>query len=148
MPKIDSTALHHWRTARRITLGAIVVAGTMATAAAVANRVAEHPCSSGHHSYVGTYSYSGIGVELTQDGDDFVVARVFPNTPADGKLHAGAVLLTVDGERPANMQQWTAKIRGERGTEVELEVAYPCSGHDTVVLERDIVRLSEKHLRR
>lgn len=148
MPKIDSTALHRWRTARRITLGAIVVAGTMATAGAVANRVADHPCSSGHHSYSGTYSYSGIGVELTQDGDDFVVARVFPNTPADGKLHAGAILLSVDGEHPKNVQEWTSMIRGERGTEVEIEVAYPCSGHDTVVIERDIVRLSERHFRR
>jgi C-terminal processing protease CtpA/Prc len=147
MTKIDSNVLHRWRTARRITLGAIVVAGTMATAAAVAHRVADHPCSSGHHSYAGTYSYSGIGVELTQDGDDFVVVRVFPNTPADGKLQEGAVLLSVDGERPDDMQEWTARIRGERGTEVELEVAYPCSGHDTVVIERDIVRLSERNLR-
>ena len=147
MPKIDSTALYRWRTARRITLGAIVVAGTMATAAAVANRVADHPCSSGHHYYAGTYSYSGIGVELTQNGDEFVVVRVFPNTPAAGKLLAGAVLLSVDGERPADMQQWTARIRGKQGTKVELEVAYPCSGHETVVLERGIVRLDSRYLR-
>jgi C-terminal processing protease CtpA/Prc len=144
MPKIDSSVLHRWRIARRITLGAIVVAGTMATAGAVANRVANQPCSSGHHRYAGSYSYSGIGVELTQDGDDFVVVRVFPNTPADGKLQPGAVLLSVDGERPDDMQEWTSKIRGEQGTEVELEVAYPCSGHDTVVLERDIVRLNDE----
>jgi C-terminal processing protease CtpA/Prc len=148
MPKIDSSALHRWRTARRITLGAIVVAGTMATAGAVANRVADHPCSSGHHHYSGSYSYSGIGVELTQDGDDFVVVRVFPNSPAEGKLQPGAVLLSVDGERPDTMPQWTSMIRGEQGTEVELEVVYPCSGHDTVVLERDIVRLDQRHVRR
>lgn len=147
MPKIDSTALHHWRTARRITLGAIVVAGTMATASAVANRVADHPCTSGHHSYSGTYSYSGIGVELTQDGDEFVVVHVFPNTPADGKLQPGAVLLSVDGEQPDDIKEWTSKIRGEQGTEVELEVAYPCSGPDTVVIERDIVRLDDRRLR-
>lgn len=148
MPKIDTTALHRWRTARRITLGAIVVAGTMATAGAVANRVADHPCSSGHHRYAAqTYSYSGIGVELTQDGDDFVVVRVFPNTPADGKIQPGAVLLSVDGDRPDDMSEWTSRIRGEQGSEVELEVAYPCSGHDTVVLERDIVRLDNRQLR-
>ena len=46
------------------------------------------------------------------------------------------------------MQAWTAEIRGEQGTEVELEIAYPCSGHDTVVIERDIVRLNERHFRR
>lgn len=148
MPKIDSSALHRWRTARRITLGAIVVAGTMATAGAVANRVADHPCSSGHHYYSSSYSYSGIGVELVQDGDDFVVVRVFPNTPAEGKLQPGAVLLSVDGERADTMSEWTSMIRGEQGTEVELEVVYPCSGHDTVVLERDIVHLDQRHIRR
>ncbi len=146
MPKIETTALHRWRTARRITLGAIVVAGTMATAAAVANRVADHPCHA--RAQVDEYSYSGIGVELTQDGPDFVVARVFPTTPADGKLQPGAVLLSVDGERPANMQEWTRAIRGQQGTQVELEVAYPCSGHDTVVLERDLVVLDSRHWRR
>lgn len=141
--KTDSTVLNRWRTARRITLGAIVVAGTMSTAAAVAQRVAEHPCSGAHartnvQSY---YTYSGIGVELTQDGKDFVVARVFPGSPADGKLFEGAVLLSVDGESPQNMQQWTHMIRGEQGSSVELEVIYPCSGHDTVEIQRDIVRV-------
>lgn len=145
MPKIDTTALHRWRTARRITLGAIVVAGTMATAAAVAKRVAEHPCHA--HANLDGYSYSGIGVELTRDGEDFVVARVFPDTPADGKLRPGAILLSVDGERPSNMQGWTRRIRGEQGTDVELEVAYPCTGHETVTLERELVVLTERHWR-
>ncbi len=146
MPQIETTALHRWRIARRITLGAIVVAGTMATATAVTSRVAGHPCHARAH--LDEYSYSGIGVELTQDGDDFVVARVFPGTPADGQLQPGAILLSVDGERPAHMQGWTRLIRGEKGTDVELEVIYPCSGHDTVVLERDLVVLTEHHWRR
>lgn len=142
--KIDSPALTRWRIARRLTLGAIVVAGTMATASAVAHRLADSPCTAGAHvradvqSY---YSYSGIGVELTQDGDDFVVARVFPGTPADGKIYPGAVLISVDGESPRHMQQWTTRIRGEQGSKVEIEVAYPCSSHDTVVLERQVVRV-------
>ena len=140
--KIDSSALAHWRTARRITLGAIVIAGTMFTAAEVAQRVAEHPCGAHARANVQSYyTYSGIGVELTQDGDDFVVARVFPGTPADGKLFAGAVLLSVDGESPRHIRQWTHMIRGEQGSSVELEVVYPCSGHDTVVLQRDVVRV-------
>lgn len=137
--KIDSSVIARWRTARRITLGAIVIAGTMSTAAAVSYRLAEHPC--GHARAQGYYTYSGIGVELTQDGRDFVVARVFPGSPADGVLYPGAVLLSVDGESPRNMQQWTASIRGEQGTAVELEVVYPCSGQETVELERDIIRV-------
>lgn len=147
MQKIDTSALYRWRSARRITLGAIAIAGTMATAAAVAHRVAEHPCARAQ-AQLDYYSYSGIGVELTHDGQNFVVARVFPGTPADGKLHVGAVLLSVDGEKPQHMQQWTTLIRGEQGTKVELEVAYPCSGHDTVVLERDVVRLTRRSLQR
>lgn len=140
--KIDSSALSRWRIARRITLGAIVVAGTMSTAAAVAQRVADHPCHGHSKANVQSYyTYSGIGVELTRDGNDFVVARVFPGTPADGKLYPGAVLLSVDGETPSHMQQWTNKIRGEQGSSVELEVVYPCSGPDTVVLQRDVVRV-------
>ena len=146
MPKPDSSVLVRWRTARRISLGAIVIAGTMSTAAAVAHRVAEHPCHEGrafahgvHED--GTYTYSGIGVELTRDGDSYVVSRVFPGTPAFDKLHPGATLLSVDGERPDDMREWTRAIRGEQGTEVELEVAYPCSGTDTVVLERDVIKI-------
>lgn len=138
--KIDSSALARWRTARRIALGAIVIAGTMSTAAAVAHRVADHPCN-GAHARTNIETFSGIGVELTRDGDDFVVARVFPGTPADGKLFAGAVLLSVDGESPRHMRQWANMIRGEQGTSVELEVAYPCSGPDTVVIERDLIRV-------
>lgn len=138
--KIDSSAIARWRTARRITLGAIVIAGTMSTAAAVTQRMAHHPCSQArvHHQ---EYSYSGIGVELTQDGRDFVVARVFPGSPSDGVLYPGAVLLSVDGEKPHSMQQWTRRIRGEQGSTVELEVMYPCSGKQTIEIERDIVRV-------
>ncbi len=139
MSKIDSSVLARWRTARRITLGAIVVAGTMATAAAVAHRVADSPCSRAHariNKVDHQYTYSGIGVELTREGDEYVVHRVFEGTPADGKLFPGAVLLSVDGERPDSIEGWTDMIRGEEGTEVELEVAYPCSGHETVELER------------
>jgi C-terminal processing protease CtpA/Prc len=142
--KIDSSVLHRWRIARRVTLGAIVIAGTMATAAVVVQRMAmspwDHACSRGSMGQ-GHYTYSGIGVELEQRGDDFVVRRVFPGSPADGKLFPNAELISVNGESPEHMQQWTNEIRGEQGTSVTLEVEYPCSGRETVTLERDIVRV-------
>ncbi|NVB39526.1 hypothetical protein G6O69_16915 [Pseudenhygromyxa sp. WMMC2535] len=140
MPHNDPSAIARWRTARRLTLGAIVVAGTMFTAAAVAQRVAEHPChaSARVDSY---YTYSGIGVELTQEGDHFVVSRVFRGTPADGKIYPGAVLLEVDGQAPSDMLDWTRAIRGDIGSSVELEVVYPCQGHELVSLERALVRV-------
>jgi C-terminal processing protease CtpA/Prc len=137
--KIDSSVIHRWRIARRVTLGAIVIAGTMATATVVVQRMAmTHPC---HGAQQGSYTYSGIGVELGQEGEDFVVRRVFEDSPADGKLFPGAKLVSVDGETPRHMRHWTNEIRGERGTSVELEVEYPCSGRETVTLERDIVRV-------
>jgi hypothetical protein len=141
MPKLDSSALARWRFARRASLGAIVIAGTMATAAAVAQRVVYHPCGGDHELVNSYYTYSGIGVELTRDGDSFVVSRVFPNTPADGQIHPGATLLSVDGEHPEDMRDWTRAIRGKRGSDVVLEVAYPCSSRETVVLQRDVVRI-------
>ncbi|MFV8750671.1 PDZ domain-containing protein [Nannocystaceae bacterium ST9] len=139
----NDTILARWRTARRITLAAIVIAGTMATAAAVAQRIGEGGCHGkrGHHKNA-DYTYSGIGVSLTVDGDDFVVRHVFPGTPADGKIHPGAVLLSVDGETPDTMDGWSERIRGEAGTDVELELAYPCSGHETVELERAIIHVN------
>jgi C-terminal processing protease CtpA/Prc len=113
----------------------------MATAAVVVTRMAmDYPCTRGDYEQ-GHYTYSGIGVELEQQGDAFVVRRVFPGSPADGKLFPNAELLSVDGESPRHMQQWTNMIRGERGTSVTLEVEYPCSGRETVTLERDLVRV-------
>jgi C-terminal processing protease CtpA/Prc len=139
--KIDSSVIHRWRIARRVTLSAIVIAGTMATAAVVVQRMAmDHQCGGDRYAQ-GSYTYSGIGVELEPEGDDFVVRRVFPDSPADGKLFPGAKLISVDGETPRHVRQWTSLIRGERGTSVELEVEYPCSGRETVTLERDIVRV-------
>lgn len=139
--KIDSSVIHRWRIARRVTLGAIVIAGTMATAAVVVQRMAgDHRCSGDRHGQ-GSYTYSGIGVELDQQGDEFVVRQVFQGSPADGKLYPGVKLISVDGETPRTMRHWTNEIRGERGTSVELEVEYPCSGVKTVTLERDIVRV-------
>jgi hypothetical protein len=135
----NDTILARWLTARRITLAAIVIAGTMATAATVANRIGNGPCHG--RSHVDSDTYSGIGVSLTMDGEDFVVHHVFPGTPAEGKIHPGAVLLSVDGETPETMDGWAERIRGEAGTDIELEVAYPCSGRETVELERAVIHV-------
>ena len=87
------------------------------------------------------YTYPGIGVELEQRDDQFVVRRVFKNGPADGKVFPGAVLITADGQRPTSMVGWVGLIRGEAGTPVELEVAYHCRGHEKVTLHRDLINL-------
>lgn len=138
--KIDSSVLHRWRIARRVTLGAIVIAGTMATASVVVQGMGmgHHRCSGDRH---GQETFSGIGVWIVQKGDTVVVRGVIPGSPADGKLFPGAELISVDGETPRHVQHWANVLRGERGTSLELEVEYPCSGRETVKLERDIVRV-------
>lgn len=134
-------SISRWRTARRMTLAAIVLAGGMATVCAATYRLAAvNGCHARQVTQTG-YTYPGIGVELEQRGDEFIVRRVFPNTPADGKLFPNARLISADGEAPETMAGWTSIIRGEPGTEVELEVSYGCGGAQDVTLERDVIHL-------
>lgn len=133
------TSLTRWRTARRAVLGAIVVAGAVATSTAVIRSVALHDCHGG--AVDRAYTYSGIGVVIERGEDAVLVKQVLPGSPAEGVLHAGARLVSVDGEVPATVDAWASAIRGAPGTSVELEVGYPCGGHKTVVIARDIVRM-------
>jgi C-terminal processing protease CtpA/Prc len=80
-------------------------------------------------------------VELEQRGDEFIVRRVFPHTPADGVIFPNAQLIAADGESPQTMSGWTSLIRGEVGTDVEIEVAYGCGGRQTVTIERALIHL-------
>ena len=143
----DAPTIARWRLARRLTLGAIVVAGSLATALAVSHRLSDSPCRHFHdqsHTEVSSYyTYSGIGVEMGHDGEDFIVRRVFPGSPADGQVFPGAKLISVDGVQPQHMSAWSTQIRGEAGSEVKLEVEYPCSGIDAVTLQREVIRLRQ-----
>jgi C-terminal processing protease CtpA/Prc len=126
-----------------MTLASIVLAGGMATAFAATWRLSEvRGCHARNATAVG-YTYSGIGVELEEREDEYVVRRVFPGTPADGQVFPGARLLSADGESPDSMAGWTSLIRGEAGTPVDIEVAYGCGGQQTVTLVRDIVHIRD-----
>lgn len=133
--------LARWRTARRVVLSSVVLAGSVATGTAVMMRMSAHDCARQHH-VERAYTYSGIGVVIEVERDEVVVTRVLPDSPAEGRLRAGARLISVDGEVPATLENWADAIRGAPGTTVELEVAYPpCGGHKRVTLDRDIVRV-------
>lgn len=135
------TSLTRWRLARRAVLGAIVVAGAVATSTAVIRTVALSECPG--HAVERAYTYSGIGVVIERDGSDTVVVKqVLPGAPAEGILREGMRLVAVDGEAPPTVDAWAAAIRGAPGTSVELEVAFPCGGHKSYVIARDIVRMS------
>lgn len=135
------SSLARWQTGRKVVLGAILASGALATSAAVMQRVAKHDCDTFHH-VARAYTYSGIGVVIEESGEEIVVRRVLPDTPAQGHIHVGARLVSVDGMSPNSLEGWASAIRGQAGTPLELEVAYPCSGHRTVNLERGIVRVA------
>lgn len=140
MREPTSTTLARWRTARRAVLGAIVLAGAVATSTAVIRQVALSDCS--HHRGVDrAYTYSGVGVVIEREDEGVVVKRVLPGAPAEGLLRPGARLVSVDGDAPGSLEAWASAIRGAPGTTVELELAYPCGGHKTIALTRDIVRM-------
>ena len=139
MSKLVSS-IGHWRAARRLVLGSILVSGVMATSIAVLHRAVK-PIDAQHH-LARSVTYSGIGIVIEHAGHNRVVVRdVLPNSPAEGLLRRGTYLVKVDGEVPRSLPQWAAAIRGPEGTEVELEVASHCGGHKNVTLTRDVVRL-------
>lgn len=143
MSSADSTrtTLARWRTARRAVLGAIVLAGSVVTSAAVMYRMGSTDCGA-HHRVDRAYTYSGIGVVIERHQGDVVVRRVLRGSPATGKLHPGARLVSVDGESPPTLEAWAGAIRGAPGTTVDVEVQYPCGGTKTVSITRDIVRMA------
>lgn len=134
------TTLARWRTGRRVVLGAVVLAGSVVTSAAVMYRMAVQDCSVRHE--VGhAYTYSGVGVVIEHEDGQVVVRRVLPETPAEDKLFPGARLVSVDGEQPESLEAWATTIRGAPGTTVDVEVAYPCGGHKIVTITRDVIRV-------
>jgi C-terminal processing protease CtpA/Prc len=143
MSSADSTrsTLVRWRTARRAVLGAIVLAGAVVTSAAVMVRMGSSDCGA-QHRVDRAYTYSGIGVVIERHEGDIVVRRVLRGSPATGKLHPGARLVSVDGETPPTLEEWAEAIRGAPGTTVDLEVQYPCGGKREIAITRDVVRMA------
>jgi C-terminal processing protease CtpA/Prc len=124
-----------------MTLAAIVLTGAVATAGAATWRLMGQGCRDRVHAPLTGFTYSGIGVELEQRGEQFVVHRVFLDTPADGAIYPGARLVAAEGQTPETMEGWTTLIRGEPGTEVNIDVAYGCGGQQTLTLERALIHV-------
>ncbi len=133
-------SINRWRFARRVVLGSIVLAGSVATSAAVMYRMAATQCGA-QHQVSRAYTYSGVGVVIERERGHVIVTRVIKGSPADGKIVPGARLLRIEGDRPHTIEDWASAIRGEPGSSFEMEVAYPCGGKKRVHLTRDVVRV-------
>ena len=138
------TSISRWRTARRVILGSIVLAGAMATSAAVMYRFGGTNCRATQHRVVdNVYKYSGIGAVIQGRGDAVIVRNVIAGAPADGVIREGARLISVDGTYPNSVEEWVSVLRGPEGTSVTIEVAYRCSGHKFVTLERQTISVAK-----
>lgn len=70
-------------------------------------------------------TFGGIGVVFGKRGDDYVVISALQDNPgALAGIKDGDIIVSVDGveAKTLNMEQMAHKIRGEKGTEVELEL--------------------------
>jgi carboxyl-terminal processing protease len=91
--------------------------------------------------------FVGIGVDVavvtnSEGVKRLVVSRVYPDSPADKKgLTYGQVILSIDDETPdpAAPGALIAKLHGEAGTKVELEVVYEGMKSTKVTVERQPV---------
>lgn len=70
-------------------------------------------------------SFGGIGIVFGKRGNDYVVISALEDNPgAKAGIKSGDIIMGVNGQatRDMNMEQIATKIRGEQGTEVELEL--------------------------
>lgn len=84
-------------------------------------------------------TYSGVGMELQDSPEGLFIVRVFEDAPADrGGVRAGDRIVGVDGANVEDdpIEAVINRIRGEPGTEVELELAREDGDTYTTVLER------------
>jgi carboxyl-terminal processing protease len=91
--------------------------------------------------------YVGIGIDVavvtnTKGEKQLVISHVYPDSPAEKRgLDYHQVILSIDGETPdpAAPGALIAKLQGEAGTKVELEVAYEGMKSTKITVERQPV---------
>ena len=135
----DSRQLNRWRAARRLTLGSILLAGSMAISAAAVQRLAANEAHAQRRACT-LEVYSGIGVTIVSHAGQVYIDDVNPSGPAHGKLSPGAVLISADAYRPRDLAGWKGALTGQPGTVVLVEVAHHEFGHQTVAIERAVIR--------
>lgn len=90
-------------------------------------------------------TFEGIGATVATQNSQIVIVAPIDGSPAQrAGIKPGDVILSVDGE---STQGWTEekavlKIRGPRGTKVELQVRHGDGQEETIQIERDEITVS------
>lgn len=90
-------------------------------------------------------TFQGIGATVSQQGTFVIIVRPIEGTPADeAGLKAGDTILEVDGESAEGwtVQQAVLRIRGPRGTAVELKVRHVDGTEEVLSIVRDEIQVT------
>ena len=89
--------------------------------------------------------FFGVGIEITMQNNQVLVVSPIEDTPGHrAGLRAGDIIVAVDGELTMNMtlNEVVSKMRGKRGTDVELQVLHSDSSKPvTMKITRDAIPL-------
>ncbi|TDL32564.1 PDZ domain-containing protein [Jeotgalibacillus sp. S-D1] len=94
-------------------------------------------------------SFSGIGAEVTKEGEDFVIVSPFKGSPAEeAGLKPNDKIISVDGKsvQSLTLYEVTAKIRGPKGSKVEIGINRGDREKDLkIVVKRDEIPIETVH---
>ncbi len=89
--------------------------------------------------------FSGVGIEISSENGQVKVVSPIEDTPAfRAGLQPGDIILSIDGvlTQELSLQEVVSKIRGPRGTEVELSILHPnATAPETIRITRDSIPL-------
>jgi len=89
----------------------------------------------------------GVGLEVQEWGDDFLISRIFKKSPAEecGKIQAGDQLVAIDGQSasPMELEEVVFLLQGKEGTSVTLTLARKNQPQFQVALSRKKIVLDD-----